>query len=308
MSTDKNEPISYGGQALIEGVMMRGKTAYTIALRRPDGEIEVHDRLLPDTSKRSRFFRLPIVRGVMAFGSSMAIGFKALALSADVAMQDDTPPTTRFERFLQNKLGDKLNDVLMTISMIIAVVFALGVFMLLPAWIGTMLSPIVGPWIGVIEGLVRIVIFVLYVFLISRSKDIQRVFQYHGAEHKAINCHEQALPLTPENITGCTNLHKRCGTSFLLVVMLISMILFMIIRIEDVWLRFGSRIVLLPLIAGLAYEVSVKWAGKRDNFLVRAIIVPGMALQRMTTSEPDGEQVEVAVAALHRVMELDQGV
>ena len=307
MNIQKEEPTFYGGQALIEGVMMRGKTAYALAVRRPDGVIDILDKPLSGTAQRNRILKLPIIRGVMAFGSSMAVGFKALAHSADIAMQDDTSPESKFEIFLKDKLGDKLNDVLMTISMVVAIVFALGVFMLLPAWIGSLLAPIIGPWIGVVEGLVRIVIFVLYVFLISRSKDIQRVFQYHGAEHKAINCHEQHLPLTTENVTGCSRLHKRCGTSFLLVVMIISMLLFMIIRLENMWLRFGSRIVLLPLIAGLAYEVSVKWAGKRDNFLVRAIIVPGMALQRMTTAEPDGQQIEVAVTALERVLGQEQG-
>ena len=308
MSTTKNEPIFYGGQALIEGVMMRGKTAYTLAVRRPDGEIEVIDKPLSNASQRSRILKWPIIRGVVAFGSSMGVGFKALAQSADIAMQDDTPPTSRIEIFFKEKLGDRLNDVVLTIGMVFAVIFALGVFMLLPTWLGSLIGPDANPWVGVIEGLIRIVIFVLYVFLISRSKDIQRVFQYHGAEHKAINCHEQALPLTTENVDSCSRLHKRCGTSFLLVVMIISMLLFMVIRIESVWLRFGSRIVLLPLIAGLAYEVSVKWAGKRNNFLVKAIIVPGMALQRMTTAEPDEQQIEVAVTALERVLEQEQGV
>ena len=306
MKTLKEEPVFYGGQALIEGVMMRGKKAYTLAVRRPDGEIEQIDKPLPSAPWRRRLRKVPIVRGIVAFGSSMAIGFKTLAQSADIAMQDDAPPTSRFELFLKDKLGDKLNDVLMTISMVIAVVFALGVFMLLPAWIGSLIGTGVGPWIGVIEGFVRLGIFVLYIFLISRSKDIQRVFQYHGAEHKAINCHEQGLPLTTENVIGCSPLHKRCGTSFLLVVMLISMLLFMVIRIENVWMRFGSRIVLLPLIAGLAFEISVMWAGKRDNFLVKAIIVPGMALQRMTTAEPDEQQIEIAVTALNQAILLDQ--
>jgi len=165
-----------------------------------------------------------------------------------------------------------------------------------------MLQPFVGPWIGVIEGLLRILLFILYVVAISQARDIKRTFQYHGAEHKAINCHEKNMPLTTENISTCSRLHKRCGTSFLLIVMVISMILFMILRIENIWLRFGSRIILLPFIAGLAYEVSVKWAGKRDNWFVRAIIWPGMMLQRMTTGEPDTGQIEVAVMALERVI------
>jgi len=298
----KEEPIFYGGQALIEGVMMRGKTSYALAVRRPDGEIEMIDNPLPDKSKRSRILKLPLIRGVMEFGSSMKVGFKALSQSAEIAMDEESAEPGRIERFLIKVFGEKLNKVLMGFAMVVAVVFALGLFMLFPAWVGTMLMPFVGPWVGVIEGFVRIFLFIIYIILISQARDIKRTFQYHGAEHMAINCHEQNLPLTHENIEKCSRLHKRCGTSFLLVVMVISMILFMVLRIDNVWLRFGSRILLLPLIAGLAYEVSVKWAGKRDNFLVKAIIVPGMALQRMTTGVPDAGQIEVAIAALKRVM------
>lgn len=295
---NKPDAVFYGGQALMEGVMMRGRTAYALAVRRPDSGIEIVDKPISVTS--NRILKLPIIRGVVAFGSSMAVGYKSLAWSAEIAMQDEEIAASKFETFLQEKFGDKLFSVLMGISMVLAVALALGLFMLLPAWIGTLIGG--GALVGVVEGLVRITLFVAYIFLISRMKDIQRFFQYHGAEHMAINCHEQNLPLTPENVAMCSRLHKRCGTSFMLVVMVISMIMFMIIRVDTVWMRFGSRIVLLPVIAGLAYEVSVKWAGKRDNFLVRAIIVPGMALQRMTTAVPDEKQIEVAVTALERVL------
>ena len=283
----------------MEGVMMRGRTAYALVVRRPDKELEVLDKPFSSAASKNRLLKLPIIRGVAAFCSSMAVGYKSLAWSVDIAMQDEEPTTSKFEEFLQDKLGDKLNGVLMTISTVLAIALALGLFMLLPTWIGTLIG---GPVMGIVEGLVRIALFVAYIFLISRMKDIQRFFQYHGAEHMAINCHEQNLPLTVENVATCSRLHKRCGTSFLLVVMIISMILFMIIRVDTVWMRFASRILLLPVIAGLAYEVSVKWAGKRDNFLVRAIIMPGMALQRMTTAVPDEGQIEVAVAALERVL------
>ena len=282
----------------MEGVMMRGRTAYALAVRRPDGEIEMTDH--PIAKRRNPILKLPIIRGVVAFGSSMAVGYRSLAWSAEIALQDEEPTTSKFEQFLQDKFGDKLMSVLMGISMVLAIVLALGLFMLLPAWIGTLLGG--GPWVGVVEGLVRITLFVGYIFLISRMKDIQRFFQYHGAEHMAIHCNEKELPLTVENVAACSRLHKRCGTSFMLVVMVISMILFMILRIDTLWLRFGSRILLLPVIAGLAYEVSVTWAGKRDNFLVRAIIIPGMALQRMTTAIPDEGQIEVAIASLERVL------
>jgi len=302
---NKQEPVFYGGQALMEGVMMRGRTAYALAVRRPDSGIEIADRPIASATGRNRVLKLPIIRGVVAFCSSMAVGYKSLAWSAEIAMQDEEPTTSKFELFLQEKFGDNLFKLLMTVSMVLAVALTLGLFMLLPAWIGTLIGS--GALVGVIEGLVRITLFVAYIFLISRMKDIQRFFQYHGAEHMAINCHEQNLPLTNENVAGCSRLHKRCGTSFMLVVMIISMIMFMIIRVDTVWMRFGSRILLLPVIAGLAYEVSVKWAGKRDNFLVRAIIIPGMALQRMTTAVPDEQQIEVAVIALERVLEQENG-
>jgi len=304
--SENKQPIFYGGQALIEGIMMRGRTAYAIAVRRPDGEIEIVDKPISTIQERYAILRWPIIRGVVAFCSSMGIGFSALTKSAEIALEEDAQAPSRFEKFLQDKFGERLNSIIMGIAMVFAVILALGLFMLLPTFIATVFRNIFGPavsiWMGVIEGLVRILIFILYVFLISRTKDVQRVFQYHGAEHMAINCYEHNLPLTHENVAAHSRLHKRCGTSFLLVVMVISMVLFMILRIENLWMRFGSRILLLPLIAGLAYEISVKWAGKRDNLLVRLIVVPGMAMQRMTTGIPDEGQIEVAVTALNRVL------
>ncbi|MCL1842701.1 MAG: DUF1385 domain-containing protein [Defluviitaleaceae bacterium] len=316
----KEEPTYYGGQAVMEGVMMRGKTAYAMAVRKPDGEIVIIEKPLSGLAKRFPFLKWPLIRGVTALCSSMALGFSALSQSADIAFdgieEDTEPPKTwigrkaaNFESFLERKLGDKLNEVIKWFAMLLAIVIALGLFMLLPAFIGTLI-PVTPALTGVIEGIVRIVIFVGYVFLVSRSKDIQRVFMYHGAEHKAINCHELNLPLTAENVRKCNKLHKRCGTSFMLVVMVITMLLFMVVSVtfpnsginENIWLRFASRILLLPLIAGLSYEVSVKWAGRRDNFLVRLIIYPGMLMQRLTTKEPDDAQIEVAVTALEKVL------
>ena len=298
------EPIYYGGQAVMEGVLMRGKNAYAMAVRRPDGDIEMIEKPISSITQKYPFLKLPLVRGSVALCSSMALGFSALSQSAEIAMSGEPEPTSRFEKFLQEKLGDKLNNILMTIAMVFAVGLGIGLFMLLPTFLASLI-PISPAFRGVVEGLVRITIFVGYVFIISRNKDIQRVFQYHGAEHKAINCHEQNLPLTTENVSGCNRLHRRCGTSFMLVVMVITMILFMIIRIDDMWLRLASRILLLPVIAGISYEISVKWAGKRDNWLVRAIIFPGMLIQRMTTKEPDNGQIEVAVAALEQAMAQD---
>jgi uncharacterized protein YqhQ len=300
----KEEPTYYGGQAVMEGVMMRGKKAYAMAVRRPDGGIEIIEKQITGAVQRYPFLKLPLIRGSAALFSSMALGYNALSRSAEIAMSEETEPTSRFEKFLVEKLGDKLNSVLMTFAFVVAIVAAIGLFMLLPTFLASLL-PVSATFTGVIEGLLRILIFVGYVFLISRNKDIQRVFQYHGAEHKAINCHEKNLPLSNENVSACNRLHKRCGTSFMLVVMVTTMILFMIVRIDGIWLRFASRILLLPVIAGISYEVSVKWAGKYDNWLVRLIIFPGMLIQRITTKEPDNSQIEIAVTALEKALEQD---
>ncbi|MDR0273172.1 MAG: DUF1385 domain-containing protein [Clostridiales bacterium] len=291
----------------MEGVMMRGKKAYAMAVRRADGEIVVIEKPLSTLTQRYPILKWPLIRGFTALCSSMALGFTALSQSADIAFEgiEEEEKPSRFEKFLADKLGDKLNDVLKWFAIIFAIIIALGLFMLLPAVIGSLI-PVSLAVTGVVEGFVRIIIFVAYVFIVSRSKDIQRVFQYHGAEHKAINCHESNLPLTTENVNASNRLHKRCGTSFMLVVMVITMVLFMIVQIEGILLRFASRIILLPLIAGISYEISVKWAGRRDNFLVRAIIFPGMLMQKMTTAEPDEKQIEVAVTALEKVLEQEK--
>jgi uncharacterized protein YqhQ len=305
--TKEKEPTYYGGQAVMEGVMMRGTKGYAMAVRRANGEIAMVEKPISTITKRYPFLKWPLIRGVTALCSSMAVGYSSLSQSADIAFEDieDAEPTSRFEEWLFEKLGDKLNGIIKVLAMIFAIVLALGLFMLLPTFLGAIV-PVRPAFTGAIEGFLRIVIFVGYVFVISRSNDIQRVFQYHGAEHKAINCFESNLPLTTENVAASNRLHKRCGTSFMLVVMVITMILFMIVRIEGIWLRFASRILLLPLIAGLSYEVSVKWAGRHDNFLVRAIISPGMLMQRMTTAEPDEKQIEIAVTALEKVLEQEK--
>jgi uncharacterized protein YqhQ len=245
---------------------------------------------------------------VAAFVGSIAMGVRTLAKSAEVAAEGitDEEPPSRFEKFLEDKLGEKLIKAVMNLSMVLSIFIGVGLFMLLPAWIGSQLISFFNislSFAGIIEGFVRIAIFLCYVKLISMSRDIRRVFEYHGAEHKVINCHEHGEELTCENAASHSRLHKRCGTSFLLVVMVISMIVFLFVRTDNIWMRLGSRIVLLPLIAGLAYEVSVKWAGKRDNWLVRAIIFPGMCLQKLTTGEPDEKQIEVALTAFNTVLE-----
>lgn len=299
------EPTYYGGQAVMEGVLMRGKSAYAMAVRDPTGEIQMIEKPISTITQRYPILKWPLIRGSAALVSSMMLGYSALAQSAEIAMSEEIEPTSRFEKFLIDKFGEKLNKFVMGVAMVLALILGVGLFMLLPTFLASFV-PVSVTFTGAIEGIVRMAIFIGYIFVISRMNDIQRVFQYHGAEHKAINCHEQNLPLTVENVAACNRLHKRCGTSFMLVVMVVMMVLFMIIRIDDIWLRFASRILLLPVTAGISYEISVKWAGRRDNWLVRAIIAPGMLIQRLTTKEPDEPQIEVAVAALEKALAQDE--
>ena len=304
----KKAPYQIGGQAVIEGVMMRGKKMYTIAVRKPDKTIETVNTLLKTSD--SKFKKLPIIRGIVAFGSSVAMGTKIVMKSAELAgLEDlaDEEPETKFEKFLFDKFGDKLMDYVLFFSFAVSICIALLFFVFLPVWISRFTMPLIGEqtWaLGIIEGFVRILIFVVYVLAISRMKDIQMFFQYHGAEHKAINCYEDDKELTVENVRSYSPLNKRCGTSFLVIVMIISMALFMFIQTDTIWIRFGFRIALLPIIAGLSYE-AIKWTSRHDSFFVNMISFPGMCLQRITTAEPNDSQIEVAIASLNKVIDYE---
>lgn len=295
-----------GGQAVIEGVMMRGKKMYAMAVRTPNGEITVEKQPCEGLSGKSALFRLPIFRGISAFIDSLIMGTKIIMRSAELAgeaLEEEGEPS-KFEQFLQNKFGEKLNDYLIYFSVTISMIFALLLFFLLPVWLGSFFKTVIpGTWaLSIIEGLIRIGIFLGYIFLISKMKEIQRVFQYHGAEHKTINCFESEKELTVENVKQCTRLHKRCGTSFLLIVMMISMVVFFFVRTDTIWLRLVSRILLVPFVAGISYEI-IKWAGNSDNKLVSFVSYPGLCLQKITTSEPDASQIETAIAAMKGVLE-----
>ncbi|MCL1988835.1 MAG: DUF1385 domain-containing protein [Firmicutes bacterium] len=312
MQKSSEEPHYYGGQAVMEGVMMRGKKFYSMAVRKPNGEIAVVTHSI--AQKKHPLLKLPIIRGIYAFGSSLSIGMKTLTESAEIATDGEPEEaTSRFEQFLQNKLGDKFNDVLIQVSVVFAIAIAVLLFVLLPLWLGSFLYNIFGEnqnLLGLFEGFARLTIFLLYVLLISRSKDIKRVFQYHGAEHKTINAYEQNRQnsdLEVDNIQGFSRLHNRCGTSFLLIVMIISIFVFTFVRTPDLPLRLISRLVLIPVVAGLSYEV-IRWAGRSKSRLVKAVSFPGLCLQHLTTKEPDAEQMEVAAVALKTVLqkELEQ--
>ncbi len=307
MSNDNKEkrvrPTSIGGQAIIEGVMMRGKRIYAMAVRNPAGGITIEKNEWGGIANKG-IFKYPIFRGIGAFVDSLITGTKILMHSAEIAGEDwAEEELSPFERYLQNKFGDKINDILIYFSVTVSLILGMGLFFVLPVWLGSFFKTIVPVWgLGVIEGLLRIGIFLLYLFLISRMKEIKRVFQYHGAEHKTINCFESGKELTVENVMPCTRLHKRCGTSFLLFVMIISMIVFFFVRTDSVALRLVSRIFLVPFIAGISYEV-IRWAGKSESKLVAAISYPGLCLQKITTAEPDASQIETAIAAMKGVLE-----
>lgn len=292
---------SIGGQAIIEGVMMRGPGKIAIAVRKPDGEIEVKvDDNVPIT-KRHKILGLPIIRGAVSLFESMAIGIKALTYSA--SFFEEPEEEDKFDKFLKSKLGDKTDDYIIGFSMVISFAIAIGIFFILPTFAASIikkvtLNPVL---INLLEGVLRIIIFIVYLFFISRMKEIQRVFEYHGAEHKSIFCYEAELKLTPENAQKFDTLHPRCGTNFMLIVMVISIITFSFFGWPNLVMRILSRIILLPVVAGISYEV-LKWFGRSDSTFAKIFMYPGMILQRLTTRKPDDSQLEVAIAALKAVL------
>lgn len=307
----KEKPVYYGGQAAMEGVMMRGRKSYALAVRGPDKDIKMMLQSVKTADQRPKILRWPIMRGIVAFGASLVLGVKIIQDSAKMAGLDDLAEEnpSRFEKWLEKRFGDKLFNYMMYFSVVLALGLSIGLFMLLPVWLSSFLNPIIGErtWIlGISEGLLRILILIGYLLLISRMKEIQRLFQYHGAEHKAINCHESGHELNVENVRKHTCLHKRCGTSFLLIVMLISMVVFFFVRVDSIWLRLLSRVILVPLVAGLSYEF-IMWAGRSKSKIVGIFSAPGMALQNITTVEPEDDQIEIAIAALKGVL-VDDGV
>ncbi len=292
-----------GGQAILEGVMMRGKRMYAVAVRKPDKKIIVDKKKVKSSQDRPKFLTLPIIRGSVALVDSLVIGMKSITFSASFFDTEDEEQS-KLDKYLENKFGDKLNDMMISLSVIIAIFMAVALFMVLPTWISSFTNRFLsGSWaLGIIEGLVRITIFIVYLILITRMNDIKRVFQYHGAEHKTINCFEHEQDLTVENVKKHSRFHKRCGTSFLLIVMIVSMVVFMFVRVKSVPLRVLSRVILFPVVAGISYEL-IRWAGKSDSKFVSWISTPGMCLQRLTTAEPDDSMIEVAIAAMKGVLE-----
>lgn len=302
MKNEKLHRTSIGGQAVIEGVMMRGVENAAIAVRMPDGTIDVSDLEVGNLKTRKKILKLPVIRGAINFFESMIIGYRALSKSADAAGLETEEPS-KFEKFLSQKTGKNITDIVTYVAVILGIAFAVGLFILLPLGIIMIANRFVdmGPYKTLIQGVVRLIIFLIYLALVSLMKDIRRVFEYHGAEHKSIHCYEAGEELTVENVRKYTRLHPRCGTSFLLIVMVVSIIVFSFVTWKNIGIRLLLELVLLPLVAGLSYEI-IKYAGRHDNILTKILSWPGIQLQRLTTREPDDSQLEVAIASLKAVL------
>ena len=321
MSENKEQHItSIGGQAIIEGVMMRGpyKTAY--AVRKPDGEIvcEINEN---GTKKRPKFCKLPIIRGCINFVDSLVIGMKALMFSAEfMDIEDEEEAESKFDKWLEDKFGDKIKDIVIYVAIALSICLSVGLFILLPSavtgaleWLLSFINPLENvvetkAFTGICEGITRMAIFLTYLALVSKMPDIKRVFEYHGAEHKTIACYESGEELSVENVKKHTRLHPRCGTSFLLFVMVISIIVFTLLprfdaygKVLQILLRMLTRLALLPVVAGLSYEV-IKLAGRSKNKCVKIFTKPGLWLQKLTTREPDDLQIEVAIKSMEAVI------
>ena len=307
----KTKYTSIGGQALIEGVMMRGPKKTSIAVRTPDGRITVEDVKCPLPSERPWIFKIPLLRGMYSFFDSLRVGSRTLMRSAELAGEDDgEEELTPFEQKLNDLFGEKLFGVLMTCAMLLGMALAVLLFFVVPTACYTGLSMLLPALKGnilyrsIFEGIFKIIIFVLYIFLCTRMKDMHRVFDYHGAEHKTIFCYEAKQELTVENVRKFRRFHPRCGTSFLIVMLIIGIVVGFCIQTDVIWLRTLIRLACLPLVMGFGYEI-IRFCGKHDNFLTKILSAPGLWMQRITTFEPDDSQIECAIAAMKAVIPED---
>lgn len=287
-----------GGQAVIEGVMMKNKENYAVAVRKPDGEIEIKKDEFKGITSKAKFFRLPFIRGIFNFIDSLTLGMSTLTYSTSFYEEDEKDKAKTEE---QKKKSDIIFNI---ISITISVILAVGIFLVAPFFLSQLLEKYISSktLIVFIEGIIRLVIFIAYVALISLMKDIKRVYMYHGAEHKCINCIEHGLPLTVENVRASSKEHKRCGTSFMLLVMCISILLLMLVQFDSRWLRLASRLVLIPVIAGISYEL-LRLAGTKENWFTNAMSKPGLWMQGLTTKEPDDSMIEVGIASVEAVFD-----
>lgn len=296
--------VRIGGQAVIEGVMMKNMDRYAVSVRKPNGKIETKIEECVSFAEKHPLFQLPVFRGMANFLESMVIGMKTLNYSASFYEDEEEQTESRTEQLLEKILGEKAEKIIIGIVLVFSLAISIGLFMILPYIASEALGKLIRNEYVILfmEGIIRIAIFLGYIVLISRMEDIKRVFMYHGAEHKTINCLEAGVPLTPENVDNFSRLHKRCGTSFIFIVMIISMVFFFFIRVDTIWLRIVLRLLFLPLVAGVSYEF-IRLAGSSDHPLVQIFSKPGLALQRLTTKEPDHSMIEVAIASVEGVFD-----
>lgn len=292
-----------GGQAVLEGVMMKNKDDYAVAIRKADGEIDVEVDVFRGLFPESRITKIPFLRGIFNFIDSLRLGMKCINHSAQF-YEDGEAEETKLDKALDKISGGRGEKILMGFTTVLSIVLAVAVFILLPYYLSTLLNGFIrnDSLLAIIEGVIRIAIFLLYIVAISLMKDIHRLYQYHGAEHKCINCIEKGRPLTVYNAMKSSRIHKRCGTSFLFFVVFVSIILFFFIRVSNPVYRVLLRIALIPVIAGISYEI-IRLAGRSDNILIRIISAPGMWLQKLTTKEPDEEMLEVAIKSVEAVFD-----
>ncbi|MBE6574264.1 MAG: DUF1385 domain-containing protein [Ruminococcaceae bacterium] len=300
-----------GGEAVLEGIMMKGKDGTMgVAVRKEDGDIVVVKEKHVSIRKKYKFLNLPIIRGVVGMVESFILSYKVLNISAEVyGLEEDSEPS-KFEKWLDKKFGKNIMDIVMGIALVLGLVLAMGLFVFLPSLITKGIEALVGSdlglWKNVVEGIIKIAIFVAYLLLVSLMKDIRRTFQYHGAEHKSIFCYEAGEELTVENIKKFKRFHPRCGTSFLFVILILSILIYSLpfITWESVWMRMLIKLPMLPVIVGLGFEF-IMFAGKHDNVVTRILSAPGLWMQRITTREPDDDQIEVAIIALKTALPED---
>ena len=303
MARRKSRYSGIGGQAVLEGVMMKNKEKYAVAVRKPDGEIEVEVETYQGLAHGSKFKELPFIRGIFNFLDSLILGTRALNYSASF-YEEEEGKETKFDKAMDKMSGGNGEKLLSGIVTVISIMLAVGIFIVLQYFISSLFESFIRnrSLMAIIEGVIRIALFLLYVWGISAMKDIRRLYQYHGAEHKCINCIEKGRPLTVHNVMRSSRLHKRCGTSFIFFVMLVSIVLFFFIQVDNVAEKVILRILLMPVVAGISYEI-IRLAGRTDNVFIKILSAPGMWIQRMTTREPDESMAEVAIASVEAVFD-----
>ena len=303
MARRKSRYSGIGGQAVLEGVMMKNKEKYAVAVRKPDGEIEVEVETYQGLAHGSKFKELPFIRGIFNFLDSLILGTRALNYSASF-YEEEEGKETKFDKAMDKMSGGNGEKLLSGIVTVISIMLAVGIFIVLPYFISSLFDSFIRnrSLMAIIEGVIRIALFLLYVWGISAMKDIRRLYQYHGAEHKCINCIEKGRPLKVHNVMRSSRLHKRCGTSFIFFVMLVSIVLFFFIQVDNVAEKVILRILLMPVVAGISYEI-IRLAGRTDNVFIKILSAPGMWIQRMTTREPDESMAEVAIASVEAVFD-----